>query len=84
MDTFNAKRIVTRSVSQAVAICGTQSLLAKKASITQGAVGKYLRGDCLPTGRTAKRLSFATGHQLSPYDFAPHIFGEDSGFHDEN
>ncbi len=54
--------------------CGTQEKLAKKAGITQGAIGKYLRGDALPTGVTANKLSFAVDGTQDPASFAPHIF----------
>lgn len=54
--------------------CGTQDKLAKKAGITQGAIGKYLRGDALPTGVTANKLSFAVDGTQEPASFAPHIF----------
>lgn len=68
------KEIVIKSVATAVAICGSQAKLAKKAGLTQGAVGKYVRGETLPRGETAIVLSKAVGGELTPYDFAPHIF----------
>lgn len=69
-----AKEICKQSVAIAVISCGTQEKLAKKAKITQGAIGKYLRGDALPKGETAKNLSLAVGGAQPPSDFAPHIF----------
>jgi transcriptional regulator with XRE-family HTH domain len=74
MDTAKYKEIVKKSVSKAVECCGTQMELAKRAGITQGAVGKYVRGETLPTGVTANKLSKAVNYQQPPSDFAPHIF----------
>jgi len=74
MNTSQAKKLVKKSVSKAVASCGSQSALARKAKITQGAIGKYLRGDALPTGVTAKKLSEAVNSEIDPYYFAPLIF----------
>lgn len=76
MNTSQVKDIVSKSVNHAIAICGSQVALAKKANITQGAVGKYIRKEALPTGLTAKSLSRAVDGELSPADFAPHIFGD--------
>ncbi len=50
--------------------------LAEKTGISQGAISKYLRGDALPRGDTAKSLSKAVGGRLRPADFAPHIFDQ--------
>jgi hypothetical protein len=74
MDKQTAKAIVKESVSKAVAYCGTQMNLANKAGITQGAVRKYLIGESLPTGVTAKKLSKAVDNNQLPCEFAPHIF----------
>jgi transcriptional regulator with XRE-family HTH domain len=71
-----AKKIVSQSVKQAVRYCGTQTALAKKAQITQGAVGKYLREEALPTGVTARKLAEAVDYTQTEGHFAPHIFGE--------
>jgi transcriptional regulator with XRE-family HTH domain len=76
MNTSAAKKIVSESVRRAVRYCGTQTALAKKADITQGAVGKYLREEALPTGVTAKKLAEAVDNTQSKEHFAPHIFGE--------
>lgn len=70
-------KIVKKSVSESISICGTQAALAKKAGITQGAVGKYLRGEAFPRGETANALSKAVGGKLKPSDFAPHIFTQE-------
>jgi len=70
------KKIIKKSVEAAIVICGTQAALASKAKITQGAVGKYLRGDAMPAGVTAKNLSKAVGGALPPSKFAPHIFDD--------
>jgi len=78
METSEIKEIVKKSVRTAIKICGTQDALAKKAGVTQGAVGKYLRGESIPTGVTAKNLSNAVNGELQPCDFAPHIFSSDS------
>jgi transcriptional regulator with XRE-family HTH domain len=74
MNKAQIKDIVKRSVSIAIEQCGTQAALAEKAGITQGAVGKYLRGEAIPRGETANALSEAVGGALEPFDFAPHIF----------
>lgn len=74
MNTLQIKEIVKKSISEAIKDCGTQDALAKKAGITQGAIGKYLRGEALPTGVTAKNLSKAVEGKQTPADFAPHIF----------
>jgi len=74
MKTSEFKDVVKKSVAKAVITCGSQSCLAEKAGITQGAISKYIRGDALPTGVTAKNLSLAVGGIQSPSDFAPHIF----------
>jgi len=74
MNTSQIKDIVKKSVAEAVALCDTQAALAEKAGLTQGAIGKYLRGDALPRGDTAKRLSKAVEGRIPPYKFAPHIF----------
>lgn len=58
----------------AIDMCGSQAALAKKTGITQGAVGKYYRGEALPRGETANALSRAVDGKLKPSDFAPHIF----------
>jgi transcriptional regulator with XRE-family HTH domain len=73
---MTTSEIIRNSVIQAISICGSQVALAKKANITQGAVGKYLRGEAKPTGVTARKLSLAVESKLSPADFAPDIFGE--------
>ncbi|MGZ4953554.1 MAG: helix-turn-helix domain-containing protein [Methylobacter sp.] len=70
------KHIVKQSIEQAIAICETQTALADKAGVTQGAISKYLRGDALPKGETAKNLSVAVAGILKPADFAPHIFDQ--------
>jgi transcriptional regulator with XRE-family HTH domain len=77
MDRSIAKEIVKKSVEKAVSYCGTQTALAKRAEITQGAIGKYLRKDSLPTGGTAKKLAKAVDNTQSKKDFAPHIFSDD-------
>jgi transcriptional regulator with XRE-family HTH domain len=77
MNDSQIKDIIKKSVSAAVVYCGSQSALARNAKITQGAIGKYLRGDAKPTGLTARRLSIAVDKTLMPVDFAPHIFGEE-------
>lgn len=74
MDKQAIKNIVKKSVSLAIEICGSQGKLAVKAGITQGAVGKYFRGESLPRGETAIALSKATGGKLLPFHFAPQIF----------
>ncbi len=74
MDILEIKEAVKQSVGLAIVFCGTQEKLARKAGITQGAVGKYVRKEALPTGVTAKKLSFAVDGTQSPADFAPHIF----------
>ena len=74
MDTNEFKEIVKKSVSEAVKSCGSQLNLAKKAGLTQGAIGKYVRGETLPTGVSANKLSKAVEGKQQPYDFAPHIF----------
>jgi transcriptional regulator with XRE-family HTH domain len=76
MNASSAKKIVSQSVKQAVRYCGTQTALAKKAGITQGAVGKYLREEAMPTGVTAKKLAEAVDYTQQKEHFAPHIFGE--------
>lgn len=53
---------------------GSQSALAKKALLSQGAISKYLRGASLPSGVAAKNLSIATDGKIEPSGFAPHIF----------
>lgn len=74
MDILKAKEIVKKSVAEAVKLCGTQCALAERSGVTQGAIGKYLRGDALPRGETAKKLSKAVDGKMGPRDFAPHIF----------
>lgn len=74
MNTSQIKEIVKKSVADAVVIAGTQVALAKRAHITQGAIGKYLRGDSIPSGLTAKHLSEAVDGRIPPSGFAPHIF----------
>jgi DNA transposition AAA+ family ATPase len=78
MDTVESakyKSIIKNSISKAITTCGSQTKLAVKAGVSQGAIGKYLRGHAMPTGITAKNLSKAVGNQ-PPSDFAPHIFGD--------
>ncbi|MGZ8158375.1 MAG: YdaS family helix-turn-helix protein [Methylobacter sp.] len=75
-DIETIKEFVEKSVREAVAICGTQEALASRAGITQGAIGKYLRKEALPTGVTAKKLSVAVNGKLSKSAFAPHIFDD--------
>lgn len=76
MNTSTNKEILKNSISSAIEICGTQMALAEKTGISQGAISKYLRGDALPRGDTAKSLSKAVGGRLRPADFAPHIFDQ--------
>lgn len=78
MDTKDAKIIVKKSVNDAVAYCGTQVSLAARAKITQGAIGKYIRGETLPTGVTAKKLSKAVDETMPKEKFAPHIFNNET------
>lgn len=66
--------VVSRSVWSAVGLVGSQKELASRAGVSQGAISKYCRQACLPSGVTARRLSKATGGKLKPSDFAPHIF----------
>jgi DNA-binding transcriptional regulator YdaS (Cro superfamily) len=66
---------VSKNVKLAVQIAGTQKELARLAGISQGAVSKYCRQACVPSGVTARRLSKAVSGKLKPADFAPHIFG---------
>ena len=73
---MNTSDIIKNSVTQAISICGSQVALAKRAGITQGAIGKYIRGEAKPTGVTARKLSLAVCRKLSPADFAPEIFGD--------
>ncbi len=74
MNTEEAKSIVKQSVERAVEYCQTQSALADRAGISQGAIGKYLRKETLPTGVTAKKLSLAVDETIPKDRFAPHIF----------
>ena len=67
-------KIVQRSVRRAVAICGTQELLAKKAGLSQQAIGKYLYSGSIPRAQTALRLSEAVNGVLTPADFAPDAY----------
>ena len=76
MNNLEAKEIVSEAVKLAIGICGSQSQLAERTGITQGAVGKYLNKKALPTGVTAKKLSKAVNYSLSKERFAPHIFDE--------
>lgn len=78
MDKKEIKSIVKRSISIAIEICGSQSKLASKAGISQGAVNKYVRGEAMPRGETAIALSKATAGKLTPADFAPQIFASDA------
>lgn len=74
MDTEDVKEIVKETVKNAVRYCGSQVEFARRAGISQGAVGKYLRKEALPTGVTAKKLSAAVDGTISKNKFAPHIF----------
>lgn len=74
MNKITAKHIVKTAVIEAIAYCGTQAALADKAEITQGAVGKYIRGDSIPTGVTARKLSKAVDSTIPASRFAPLIF----------
>jgi transcriptional regulator with XRE-family HTH domain len=77
MNTIKSKSIVKQSVKRAVIYCGSQAALARRAGITQGAIGKYLRGETLPTGVTANNLSKAVDNTMHNSDFAPHIFTQE-------
>lgn len=77
MNTSEIKEIVKKSITTAVGYCGSQVALAKKAEMSQGAIGKYLRGEVLPTGVSAKKLSKAVDGTQKPSDFAPHIFDDE-------
>ena len=74
MNIPESKILVQKTVTEAVNYCGSQVELAKRAGITQGAIGKYLRGDSLPTGVTANKLSSAVDFTISRSNFAAHIF----------
>jgi len=68
------QKIVKRSIRRAVEICGTQDLLAKKAGLSQQAIGKYLYSGSIPKAQTALRLSEAVNGELTPADFAPDAY----------
>lgn len=76
MEINEAKEIVVMAVKEAVEYCGSQSALAEKAGVSQGAVNKYLRRDCMPTGVTARNLSRAVDNVIPKHRFAPLVFGD--------
>ena len=71
MDKPLIKKIVSKSVRRAIAICGTQQALADKAGIVQSMVNKYMHNGSIPKAPTALRLSKAVNGELTPADFAP-------------
>ena len=71
MNTSQAKEIVSKSISNAVEICGSQVALAKKSGLTQGAIRKFLIKEAIPRASTARRLSFAVNNQITAHEFSP-------------
>lgn len=65
---------VMKAMDRAIAICGSQAKLAEAAGITQGYVSHIKRGERIPNGPTAKRLSKAVGGVMDKSEFAPHIY----------
>lgn len=73
MNDIKIKTLVSKNIVTAIKYCGTQTKLAKKAGITQGAVSKYKRGDAIPTYMTAQKLSKAVDKTQPISDFAPYV-----------
>ena len=74
MDKNEAKEIVKQAVFEAIEYCGTQVSLANKSQLTQGAIGKYIRGEAMPKGESAKQLHLAVDKTIELNRFAPLIF----------
>ena len=78
-DVASVRQFVSANMLKAVAIAGSQVLLAKKSGLTQGAISKYVRQDGLPKASTARRISKAIDGAISPYYFSPIEIPFDSG-----
>ena len=65
---------IVEPVQRAVGLFGTQAKLAAKANLTQGAISKWIRGDGIPTGESAKAIELATGGLVTRQELRPDIF----------
>lgn len=71
------KKVIKKAVAEAIKLVGTQKKLADLSNLSQGAIGKYYRGEAKPTGPTAKLLEKAVKGKISKSRFAPHVYDED-------
>jgi Helix-turn-helix. len=76
MNKTEAKKVIKDAVNEAILYCGSQVSLAEKSNLTQGAIGKYIREEAMPTGVTARRLSEAVDLTIPKERFAPLVFCE--------
>lgn len=61
-------------VKRAIEMFGSQAKLAKQANLSQGAISKWIRGDGIPTGESAKLIEIATGGLVTRQELRPDIF----------
>lgn len=73
---LQADRSVRESaIGQAVAVCGSQTELARRCGVQQGHVWYWLRMGRVPAGH-CRAVSQATNGRVSVYDLRPDIFSE--------
>ena len=77
MNDTDIDEMIKDAVAEAIKIAGTQKLLANNAGLSQGAIGKYYRGEARPRGETAIMLERAVDKKIQRSRFAPHIFIND-------
>lgn len=77
MNDENINQIIKESIAEAIKIAGTQKALADDAELSQGAIGKFFRGEARPKGETAIKLEKAVDKKIHRSRFAPHIFLND-------
>ena len=61
-------------IEKAVKELGTQEKLAAACNVSQSAVNKWVKGKCLPSAKSAKRIEFATNGAVKACKILPEVF----------
>ncbi len=67
---------MNRALLKAIKICGSQSALARKLSITPQQIGKWLRAGHIPAERVIQ-IELALNHEVTRYQLRPDIYPKD-------